>query len=97
MGGSIGDLIGNVLTFGALGQKQAQKKAQDEQRRAEMEARRIQAEKKPMEETATLGINTGIQDNTLGSLGLMVNPDLKKKQTTGLGTTAVSSTLGFGS
>lgn len=95
MGGSLGDLVKNVISFGAYGQQQAQKDAQDAQRRAEMEARRIAAEKKPMEETATMLTPTDTI-NPLDSLGLIVEADpTKRKRSTGLGT-AVTTGLGFG-
>jgi hypothetical protein len=77
-------------------QKKAQSKAQEAQRAAEMEARRIQAEKMPMEESATLALNplTGDNANHLDSLGLLVKPN-KRKSAEGLGTTA-GSTVGLG-
>lgn len=103
MGGSIGDLIGDVLTFGALGQRKAAKEAAAAQEKAAMEARKIAASQKPMEESATLLLNTGVEDNTLGSLGLMIDPTKKKPApslstsgTIGLSSTG-TTTLGFGS
>ena len=106
MGSLVESLIGGV-TFGLLGdqQRDAAKKAEEAQRNAELEARRIAASQKPMEESATLLIDTGIGENTLGSLGLMVDPTApKKKQTAGLSTTGstglsttASTSLGFGS
>jgi len=92
--------------YSAQQQKKASAKASDAAQRAEMEARRIAASGKPMEESATLDMNTGTADTTLGSLGLIVNPDLekRKKAVAGLGTaptgtglgSAVTSSLGFG-
>lgn len=103
--GSLVDTVLNVVSLGAYGQKEAQKKATAAQQQADMEARRIAASQKPMEESATLLTDTGIGENTLGSLGLMVEPTTpKKKQTTGLSTTGstglattASTSLGFGS
>ena len=104
--GSLVDTVLNVVSLGAYGQKEAQKKAIAAQQQADMEARRIAASQKPMEESATLLTDTGIGENTLGSLGLMVDPTApKKKQTTGLSTststtglaTSTSTSLGFGS
>lgn len=103
--GNLVDTVLNVVSLGAYGQKEAQKKATAAQQQADMEARRIAASQKPMEESATLLTDTGIGENTLGSLGLMVDPTApKKKQTTGLsatGSTGLSATastsLGFGS
>ena len=98
MGGSIGDFVKNVVSFGAYGQREAQKEAQRAQQRAEMEARRIAAEKKPMEETATLKTNAldaGV--DPLTSLNLLVDPTTPRpKKTTGLGTSMSSTGLGFG-
>ena len=106
--GSLVDTVLNVVSFGAYGQKEAQKKATAAQQQADMEARRIAASQKPMEESATLLTDTWIGENTLGSLGslgLMVDPTApKKKQTAGLSTTGstglsttASTSLGFGS
>lgn len=98
MGGGIGDLVKNVLTLGAYGQQDAQKRAQEAQMQAELQARRIAAQKKPMEETATL-LTPATQDNALGSLGLLIEPDAakRKSKTTGLGSTSAPVGLGFGS
>jgi len=113
MGGDVLRTIAGVATlglsevayFGPQGQAQAQKDAMAAQQRAEMDARRIAASQKPLEESATLGFNTGM-DNTLTSLGLMTTPEeekLKSRRTglggttaTGLGSSAISGTLGFG-
>lgn len=84
MGGSIGDIIKNVVTLGAYGQKEAQKEAMNAQRQAEMQARKIAAEKKPMEETAKLALNP--MEKGGGIMDLMINPEFKKKTTTGVGT-----------
>lgn len=95
MGGSLGDLVKNVITLGSYGQTKAQEEAAAAQRKAELEARRIAAEKKPMEETATLKTDTGVSSNALGSLGLMIEPTEKRK-TSSLGVSPTSSGLGFG-
>lgn len=99
MGGSLGDLVKNVITFGAYGQQEAQKEAQRAQQRAEMEARRIAAEKKPMEETATLLSPTAESASALTSLNLITeaDPTKRKRSTVGLGTSTSSIGLGFGS
>jgi hypothetical protein len=103
MGGSLGDLVKNVVSLGAYGQKKAQDEAAAAQRRADMEARRIAASQKPMEEEATLEIG-GANANPLDTLGLTATPDMEKKKkpvglgtsgTTGLGT-SVTGPLGFG-
>ena len=103
MGIGIGDLVKNVVTLGAYGQREAQKKAQDAQRRAEMEARRIAAEQKPLEEAATMGLNEEATGAGVGQLDLAVEPTKKKKKPSGLGTSASTglsslsdSGLGFG-
>lgn len=104
MGGLV-DTVMNVVTLGAYGQKEAQKDATRAQQQADMEARRIAASQKPMEEAATTLVDTGVTGNTLGALGLMVDPTTpKKKATTGLGTTGstglsttTTTSLGFGS
>ena len=70
----------------------AQNTALEEARRKEMEARRIAASAKPMEETATL-LTGGAKGSVLGNLGLMVEPTTKKVSTLG-GTTTTG--LGFG-
>ena len=107
MGLLTGAVIGSlVLGAGSMVQQnQAAHKAEKAQRDAEMESRRIAASQKPMEESATLLTDTGMGENTLGSLGLMVDPTApKKKQTTGLSSsgstglaTTASTSLGFGS
>lgn len=81
--------------YSAERQRSAQKDAQNAQRQAEMEARRIASEKKPMEESATLKTNTGISSGTLDYLGLTIEPTEKKK-TSSLGVSQTSSGLGFG-
>lgn len=98
MGGSIGDFVKNVISFGAYGQQKAQKQASDAQKRAEMDARRIAAEKKPMEESATLKTNAldaGV--DPLTSLNLLVDPMQRPKKSIGLGAQMSSTGLGFGS
>ncbi len=95
--GSLMDTVLNVVSLGAFGQKEAAKKADEAQRRAEMEARRIAAEKKPMEETATTLIDTGVVGADTSSLGLTIAPNEPKKKIVGLGTTGTTTGLGFGS
>jgi hypothetical protein len=89
-----------VSAFSAREQKMAGDKARDSQnsaaeaaRQQEMEARRIAASAKPMEETATL-LTGGSKGSVLGNLGLMVEPTRSKNVTTLGGTTATG--LGFG-
>lgn len=89
--------------YSAQQQSKAQKAATSAQQEAEMNARRIAAGQKPMEEKATLGIDTGGQTSALGSLGLLIEPD-KAKKPKGLGTSGstglssgTTSGLGFGS
>lgn len=94
--GSLVDTVMNVVSFGAYGQKEAAKKAADAQRKAEMEARRIAAEKKPMEESATTLVDTGVFGADTSSLGLTVEPTEAKKKMTGLGTASATTGLGFG-
>ena len=99
MGFSAAALVA-VSAFSAREQHMAGKKAQDAQnsaaeaaRQQEMEARRIAASAKPMEETATL-LTGGSKGSVLGNLGLMVEPTRSKNVTTLGGTTATG--LGFG-
>lgn len=103
-----GDILRTIVGVGTLGlsepmfyqQQDAQKKATEAQnaqleaaRQQDLEARRIAASAKPMEEQATL-LTAGSKGSVLGNLGLMVEPT--KKSTTSLG--GISSTgLGFGS
>lgn len=77
-------------------QKKAAESAQKAQEQADLEARRIAASKKPMEESATLKTNTS-DANPLGTLGLVVEPNTTQRKTTNLGTTANTTGLGFGS
>jgi hypothetical protein len=88
-----------VSAFSAREQKMAGDKARDAQnsaaeaaRQQELEARRIAASAKPMEETATL-LTGGAKGSVLGNLGLMVEPTAKNVSSLG-GTTATG--LGFG-
>lgn len=88
--------MSEIAYYGPKAQEKAAKDAQAAQTRAEMEARRIAASKKPLEESATMALQTE-QGSTLESLGLMTTPDYAKRKT-GLGTgSTASSTLGFGS
>lgn len=102
------DVVAGALTGGAYtmwkqgkDQAKAQEDAANRQRAAEMEARRIAAEAKPLEESATLGSPFGDED-ALESLGLMTKADLSKRKSSGLGgaaTTGLGSaanTLGLG-
>lgn len=100
---SVIETFTNVLSLGAVGQRKAEKEAMEKQQLAEMQARKIAASKKPMEETATLGIDTGDKTSALGSLGLLIEPDKNKKPkglgtsgSTGLSTTGSTAGLGFG-
>lgn len=99
---SVIETFTNVLTLGATGQRKAQKEAAEAQKQADLRARRIAAEQKPMEETATLGMDTGARASALGSLGLLIEPDKAKKPkglgtsgSTGLSTTGTTAGLGF--
>jgi hypothetical protein len=96
---SVLSAVTNIATLGYTGQREAEKKAQDAQnqameeaKRQEMEARRIAASAKPLEEQATL-LTGGAKGSVLGNLGLMVEPTTKKVSTLG-GTTTTG--LGFG-
>jgi len=96
---SVLSAVTNVVTLGYTGQQEAQKKAQEAQnaaaeeaRKQDLEARRIAASAKPMEEQATL-LTGGSKGSVLGNLGLMVEPTTKKTSTLG-GTTTTG--LGFG-
>ena len=84
--------------YSADRQRKSVKEASNKQRDAEFEARRIASEKKPIEEAATLGVDTGANDDLLGSLGLIVKPEeISRKKNLGLGSTAGSTAgLGFG-
>ena len=82
--------------YSAEEQKKAAKKAASAQEQQALEARRIAAEQKPMEEAATLQTNT--EGSVLGNLGLSVEADYSKKKTSSLGGVATTSSgLGFGS
>lgn len=108
MGGSVGNIVRAAIGISTLGlsemayyqpkeQRNAQKEAMTAQQRAEMEARRIAAQKKPMEEAATLKTNAlsaGV--DPLTSLNLLVDPMKRPKKSTGLGTSMSSTGLGFG-
>lgn len=94
---ALGGLALGSSVVSAQQQKKATQRASDAQRNAEMEARRIAAEKKPMEETATLKTNAldaGVDPVT--SLNLLVDPMQRPKKPTGLGTSMSSTGLGFG-
>lgn len=110
MGGNSGKLVRLAVGVATLGlseplvympmrqQEKAIKSASDAQQRAEMNARRIAAEKKPMEESATVKTNAldaGVDPVT--SLNLLVDPMQRPKKPTGLGTQMSSTGLGFGS
>jgi len=101
MGGDVFRTIVGIGTLGLsesyFGQKEAAKKAQRAQEAADMEARRIAASQKPMEESATLLTDTGDIGSTLGTLGLMTTADTStRKKTTGLGTSSAPVGLGIG-
>jgi hypothetical protein len=89
-----------VSVFSAREQHMSNSKANDAQsnaaaaaRQQDLEARRIAASAKPMEEQATL-LTGGAKGSVLGNLGLMVEPTSKQLSTLG-GTT--NTGLGFGS
>lgn len=82
--------------YSAQEQKKAQKKSANLQQQQAMEARRIAAEQKPMEEAATLQTNT--EGSVLGNLGLAIDADYSKKKPSSLGgVSTTTSGLGFGS
>lgn len=93
-----------IVGIGTLGlseatyyQAKAQKEAARAQAAADMEARRIAASQKPMEESATLLTDTGDIGSTLGTLGLVTIADMDiRKKTTGLGTSSAPVGLGIG-
>jgi len=78
--------------------------AQQEQMRLdaidrEMEARRLAASQKPLEEVAKLNIGAGTGNTNLGSLGLIVEPKTGTKRGSSVGLSGVditSAKLGFG-
>ena len=80
-------------TFTGLKARDAQSNATEAAKQQDLEARRIAASAKPMEEQATL-LTGGSKGSTLGSLGLMIEPTSKPLSTLG-GTTKTG--LGFGS
>lgn len=105
MGGDVFRTIVGVSTLGLSeiayyqpkAQADAQKDATRAQTAADMEARRIAASQKPMEESATLLTDTGDIGSTLGTLGLMTTADTAtRKKTTGLGTSTTPIGLGIG-
>ena len=80
-------------TFAGLKAKDAQANATRAAEAQDMEARRIAASAKPMEEQASL-LTGGSKGSVLGNLGLTVEPTSKQLST--LGGTAKTG-LGFGS
>lgn len=86
--------------YSAQEQKKQAKKALNAQQASEMEARRIQAEMKPLEESATLSLaDSGVSNDPFQ--GLLIEPVDKKKNpmssvSTGLSTVSSGSSLGFG-
>lgn len=90
-------IIGSaILGLGStVMQNQAQKKAQKAQQSAEMEARRIAAEKKPLEESATLTPAVDDPTKMLSRLNLLVEPQQRGKSAVGFGS-MTQSKLGFG-
>lgn len=111
MGSKLGRIVRGALTLGTsellyqpgVEQKKAQERAANAQAKAEMDARRIASEAKPLEESATLSMADG--GTPLDALGLMteLDPTAKKKRTglgssatTGLGSSSLSTSLGFG-
>lgn len=108
MGGGVKNLVRVAVGLGTLGlseatyfqpkeQRKATQQASDAQTRAEMEARRIAAQRAPMEESATLKMNTQVGSvDPLSSLNLIVEPQQRRKNV-GLNTNLVNTGLGFGS
>ena len=90
-------IIGSaILGLGStVMQNQAQKKAQRSQESAELEARRIAAEKKPLEESATLTAPIDDPSKMLSRLNLLVEPQQRGKSAVGFGS-MTQSKLGFG-
>ena len=86
--------IGSSI-YGTVEQKKQAKKAQSLQEQQAMEARRIAASQKPMEEAATMDLNPTANADVLGTLGLTVAPDMAKRTTTGLNTGSSPTGLGF--
>lgn len=106
MSDKIGNIARVVLGLGTVGlseatvfqprdQRKAAARASESQRQAELEARRIAASKKPMEESATLRMNTeaGAVD-PLTALNLVVEPT-QQRRTSGLGAQVSGTGLGF--
>ena len=92
--GGIGTALVVSAAIGAYSsneQKKAQKKAANMQEQQALEARKIAAEQKPMEESATLQTDMG--GGVLGNLGLAIEPTAKKPS---LGGTSTNVGLGFG-
>ena len=87
----VGSIALGASVYSANEQKKAQRKASNMQEQQALEARKIAAEQKPMEESATLQTDMG--GGVLGNLGLSVEP-LQKKPSLGGTTTQVG--LGFG-
>jgi hypothetical protein len=90
--------------YSAYSQSQSASKAQAAQNEAELRAREIAAEKKPLEESATLKTNAINSANNLGALGLLIAPDenmrpksmsLGGNKSSGVGSTTATG-LGFG-
>ena len=79
-------------TMSGLKARDAQANQVEAARQQDLEARRIAASAKPMEEQATL-LTGGSKGSVLGNLGLMVEPTTKPLSTLG-GTTKTG--LGFG-
>lgn len=77
--------------YGASEQRKAARKAANMQEQQALEARKIAAEQKPMEEAATLQTDMG--GGVLGNLGLAIEPTAKKPS---LGGTSTQVGLGFG-
>ena len=89
-------LVAGGLMFGQMAmQDRAQKKARRAQQNAEMDARRIAAEKKPLEESATLTSPVDDPTKMLSKLNLLVEPQQRGKSAVGFGS-MTQSKLGFG-
>lgn len=90
-------IIGStILGIGStVMQQRAQDRARQAQQDAEMRARKIAAEKKPLEESATLTSPVDDPTKMLSKLNLLVEPQQRTKSAVGFGS-MTQSKLGFG-
>lgn len=83
--------------YSAYQQGEAQDDAAKAQRDAEMRARKLEAERKPLEEKATMSTGGATPNaNALNQLNLLVDPNKRVTKTTGLGSVTNTTGLGFG-